>query len=100
MANWTEKQKSDVWNKLPVISADPSGLWKKDSCGALIRRGNSAVLFVSEEEYGGGHAVIATGYHYYNGGGGIYVHNDLVHGETWITTTYVIAFGAILELDR
>jgi 5-methylcytosine-specific restriction endonuclease McrA len=40
MANWTEKQKTDVWNKLRVISADPSGLWKKDTCGAWVHRGS------------------------------------------------------------
>jgi len=63
----------------------------------LIRTGNPAVLMVGAGQYGGGHAVLGIGYYAYSGGGGVIVHDDLNHGESWISTTYVEYFGFIYD---
>ena len=38
MSSWSDNQINQVWNKLPVISADKTGEWKKDACSAWVHR--------------------------------------------------------------
>ena len=36
MADWTEKEKREIWNKAAVASNNDPTLWRKDQCGAWI----------------------------------------------------------------
>ena len=59
---------------------------------SLIVKGNPVLLWLSEEEYGGGidHVVLGVGFYTaYRSPMGFIIHDDLTHGQTWISQTYV-----------
>ena len=37
MANWTEEEKREIWNKGEIVPGYDKNIWRKDQCGALIK---------------------------------------------------------------
>ena len=38
MSNWSDNQIEQVWNKARIVSGDDGAKWRKDKCGAWIRK--------------------------------------------------------------
>lgn len=58
---------------------------------SLIMKGNPVLLWLSQEEYGGiDHVVLGVGFYTaYRSPMGFIIHDNLSHGQTWISQTYV-----------
>lgn len=60
---------------------------------ALIIKGNPALLFLGAEIYGEQHVVLGVGfYSAYLSPDGFIIHDDLTHGQTWISQDFVHGF--------